>query len=124
MPDAAIRILGVPLDLGQQRRGVDMGPSALRAARLQSRLRAMGRDVEDSGDLPVVIPETQSVVDDRARYLDEIASVCHATAERVSRTVAEGRVPLMIGGDHSIAVGTLAGVAQGLREQGRQLGLI
>ena len=124
MPNPAIRILGVPLDLGQQRRGVDMGPSALRAARLQSRLRAMGRDVEDLGDLPVVIPETQSVVDDRARYLDEIASVCHATAKRVSRTVAEGRVPLVIGGDHSIAVGTLAGVAQGLHEQGRQLGLI
>ena len=81
MPDAAIRILGVPLDLGQQRRGVDMGPSALRAARLQSPLRTMGRDVEDSGDLPVVIPETQSVVDDRARYLDEIASLCHATAD-------------------------------------------
>ena len=124
MPEATIRILGVPLDLGQQRRGVDMGPSALRAAGLQARLRAMGRQVEDCGDLPVVIPETQSVVDDRARYLDEIASVCRATADRVSRTLTEGQLPLVIGGDHSIAVGTLAGVAQVVRQQNRDIGLI
>ena len=124
MPAATIRILGVPLDLGQQRRGVDMGPSALRAAGLQARLRAMGRQVEDSGDLPVVIRETQSVVDDRARYLDEIASVCRATADRVSRTLTEGQLPLVIGGDHSIAVGTLAAVAQVVRQQNRDIGLI
>ena len=119
-----IRILGIPLDLGQQRRGVDMGPSALRAAGLQAGLRAMGREVEDSGDLPVVIPETQSVVDDRARYLDEIASVCRATADRVSRTLIEGQLPVVIGGDHSIAVGTLAGVAQAVGQQNRDIGLI
>ncbi len=119
-----IRILGIPLDLGQQRRGVDMGPSALRAAGLQAGLRSMGRQVEDSGDLPVVIPETLSVADDRARYLDEIACVCRATADRVSRALTEGQVPVVIGGDHSIAVGTLAGVAQAGRQQNRNIGLI
>ena len=107
-----IRILGVPLDLGQRRRGVDMGPSAIRAAGLQSSLRALGRDVEDVGNLPVVIPETQPRGDDRARFLSDISDVCTAVSEKTRALVTDGSVPLILGGDHSIAVGTVAGVTQ------------
>lgn len=107
-----IRILGVPLDLGQRRRGVDMGPSAIRAAGLQSSLRALGRDVEDVGNLPVVIPETQPRGDESARFLSDISDVCTAVSERTRTLVTDGSVPLILGGDHSIAVGTVAGVTQ------------
>jgi arginase len=119
-----IKILGVPLDLGQTRRGVDMGPSALRAAGLQARLRSLGHEVEDAGNVPVVIPETQKHGDDSARYLKEIADVCRGTAKRITTFVAGGWVPLVIGGDHSIAPGTVAGVSRYYREERKSLGLI
>ncbi len=119
-----IRILGVPLDLGQRRRGVDMGPSALRAARLQASLRGLGHTVEDAGDLPVVIPETQPEGDGRARFLNEIADVCRAVSGRVSGFLGKDGTPLVIGGDHSIAVGTAAGVAQALASRDEKLGLL
>jgi arginase len=119
-----IKILGVPLDLGQTRRGVDMGPSALRAAGLQTRLGSLGHEVEDAGNLPVVIPETRKHGDDSARYLKEIADVCRGAAKRITKFVAEGWVPLVIGGDHSIAPGTVAGISRYYREKGKSLGLI
>lgn len=119
-----IRILGVPLDLGQRRRGVDMGPSALRAARLQSSLRGLGHMVEDAGDLPVVIPETQSEGDGCARFLNEIADVCQAAAQRVKVFAEKDETPLVIGGDHSIAVGTAAGVSHVMRSRDEKLGVL
>lgn len=124
MTERNIRILGVPLDLGQRRRGVDMGPSALRAARLQSSLRGLGHQVEDAGDLPVVIPETQSEGDGRARFLNEIADVCGALARRVTTFVENGETPLVVGGDHSIAVGTAAGMSHEAHSRGEKLGVL
>jgi arginase len=119
-----VKILGVPLDLGQRRRGVDMGPSAIRAAFLQTRLREMGVEAEDAGDLTVVIPETQTMADSRARYLHEIAAVCRRAAKRVGEFLEDGWTPLTLGGDHSLAVGTIAGAARHFRRQKQSLGAI
>jgi len=122
--ERSIRILGVPLDLGQRRRGVDMGPSALRAARLQSSLCGLGHKVEDAGDLPVAIPETQAEGDGRARFMNEIAYVCGAAAQRVTTFRENGETPLVIGGDHSIAVGTVAGMSHEAHSRDEKLGLV
>ncbi len=89
-----------------------MGPSAIRAAGLQSSLGALGLGVEDVGNLPVVIPETQPRGDDRARFLGDISDVCTAVSERTRALVDDGVCPLILGGDHSIAVGTVAGVTR------------
>src|SRR6185437_13564419 len=94
-----IRIIGVPMDLGQSRRGVDMGPSALRVAGLQSRLKQLGHTVEDIGNVNVKQPEEQHYGEKRAKYLNEIAETCRGLAEMTERTVAEGAVPLVLGGD-------------------------
>src|SRR3977135_3286184 len=102
-----IRIIGVPVALGQSRRGVDMGPSALRVAGLQQRLKALGHTVEDIGNVSVKQPEEQHYGDKRAKYLHEIAETCRGLAEMTERTLAEGFVPLVLGGDHSIAVETV-----------------
>src|SRR6267142_1238306 len=99
-----IRIIGVPMDLGQSRRGVDMGPSALRVAGLQQRLKALGHTVEDIGNLNVRQPEEQPYGEKRAKYLNEIAEACRGLAEIVEKTLSDGFVPLVLGGDHSIAV--------------------
>src|SRR5574340_1190879 len=99
-----IRILGVPMDLGASRRGVDMGPSALRVAGLQTRLKQLGHQVEDIGNIPVKQAEEQHYGDKRAKYLKEIAETCKGLAEMTRRTLEEGLMPLVLGGDHSIAV--------------------
>jgi arginase len=124
MPQSRIKILGVPLDLGQTRRGVDMGPSALRAAGLQMRLRGLGHQVEEAGNVPVVIPETHKSGDDSARYLKEIADVCKGASKRVAKFLVDGWIPLVLGGDHSIAVGTVAGASQYYGAQRKSVGLI
>jgi len=124
MAKTRVKILGVPLDLGQGRRGVDMGPSAIRAAGLQNRLREMNLEVEDAGDLTVVIPETQTMADSRARYLQEIAAVCRRAAKRVGEFLEEGWTPLTLGGDHSLAVGTIAGAVRHFRRQKQSLGVL
>lgn len=121
---AKVKILGVPLDLGQRRRGVDMGPSAIRAAGLQARLQDMDLEVEDAGDLTVVIPETQTLADSRARYLQEIAAVCRRAAKHVGEFLEDGWTPLTLGGDHSLAVGAIAGVVRHFRRQKQSLGAI
>lgn len=118
------KILGVPLDLGQSRRGVDMGPSAIRAACLAERLAALSVQVEDSGDAAVVIPETRCPGEENARYLAEIAQVCQGVARSVESFLDEGWTPLTLGGDHSIAVGALLGAARSFRKRGERLGLI
>jgi arginase len=119
-----IRILGVPLDLGQERRGVDMGPSAVRAAGLNSALASLGHHVEDTGNLHVKIAEEQHFGDNRAKYLTEIAEACWDVARRVHRTLEEDYFPLLLGGDHSMAIGTAAGVSKFYRDRGQAIGLM
>ncbi len=119
-----IRVIGVPLDLGQSRRGVDMGPSAVRVAGLEARLESLGHVVEDAGNIPVAIAEQKKEGDPRAKYLKEITSTCAKEAEMVVKTLEAGKVPLVLGGDHSIAVGTVSGVAEFYRRQNQKVGLI
>ena len=119
-----IRILGVPLDLGQERRGVDMGPSAVRAAGLNSALKSLGHQVEDVGNIHVKIPEMQPFGDRRAKYLNEIAETCQEVAHRIYETLEAGYFPLSLGGDHSVAIGTMAGVGKFYHDRGQDLGCI
>jgi arginase len=119
-----IRIIGVPMDLGQSRRGVDMGPSALRVAGLQGRLKQLGRQVEDIGNLPVKQPEEQHYGEKSAKYLGEIAETCKGLADMVCKTLDEDMVPLVLGGDHSIALGTAAGGAAHFHKKSKRIGMI
>ena len=119
-----IRILGVPLDLGQSRRGVDMGPSAVRVAGLEARLEALGHVVEDGGNIPVAIAEQKKEGDPHAKYLKEITATCTKHADTVFKTLEAGKFPLVLGGDHSVAAGTVAGVAEFYRRQNQKVGLI
>ncbi len=119
-----IRIIGVPLDLGQSRRGVDMGPSAVRVAGLESKLEALGYRVEDKGNVHVALAETKSSGDPNAKYLKEIAETCSKEAELVIQTLEAGKIPLVLGGDHSIAVGTVSGVAEFYRRSKHRIGLL
>jgi arginase len=119
-----VSIIGVPMDLGADRRGVDMGPSALRYANLNERLTELGYDVEDLGDLDVIIPETQHFGDPQAKYLKEIADACEHLATMTLAAYERGRTPLVLGGDHSIAVGTVSGMAEAFRRQKKTLGLM
>jgi arginase len=123
MPDK-IRIIGVPMDLGASRRGVDMGPSALRVAGLQTRLKQLGRQVEDIGNLPVPQPEEQHYGEKNAKYLGEIVETCKGLANEVKKTLDEDLVPLVLGGDHSIAVGTAAGAAAHFHKKSQRIGII
>ncbi len=119
-----ISIVGVPMDLGADRRGVDMGPSALRYANLNEKLKELGHQVADLGDLDVIIPETRHFGDPRAKYLREIVDACGRLANLVLDIREAGRTPLVLGGDHSIAVGTVAGMSESFRRQGKKIGLI
>lgn len=123
-PDKIIKIIGVPMDLGASRRGTDMGPSALRIAGLGSAIRAMGYVVEQEEDIFVPAMETRALEDSKARYKPQILSVCTELAGRVKELMDEGVFPLVIGGDHSIAMGTVSGVAAHFRERGEEMGLI
>jgi arginase len=124
MPGRAISVIGVPLDLGAGRRGVDMGPSAFRQALLHETLRELGYDVQDAGDVPVSIQETQDPGDPRRKYLREIRDTCQRLRDRVVEILAGGRMPVVLGGDHSIAMGTIAGVSAFLRQRQQKPGLI
>jgi arginase len=119
-----IRILGVPLDLGQSRRGVDMGPSAVRVAGLEARLEALGHVVEDGGNVSVAIAEQKKEGDPKAKYLKEITATCTKHADMVLKTLEAGKFPLVLGGDHSVAAGTVAGIAEFYRRQEQKIGLI
>ena len=107
-----VAIIGAGLDLGAGRRGVDMGPSAIRYAGLDERIRALGRGVDDWGDVRTAVPEATAVGDPAARYLETILATCDRTAELVAKAVGDQRLPLVLGGDHSIAIGSLAGMAR------------
>ena len=119
-----IRIIGVPMDLGQSRRGVDMGPSALRVAGLQARLKQLGHQVEDIGNIPVKQAEEMPYGEKRAKYMAEIAETCKDLAEIVQKSLEEGFVPLVLGGDHSIAAGAVTGVSAHFRKEKKQIGYI
>jgi arginase len=119
-----IRVIGVPLDLGQSRRGVDMGPSAVRVAGLEARLEELGHVVEDAGNISVAIAEQKKAGDPHAKYLKEITATCTKHADLVLKTLEGGKVPLVLGGDHSVGAGTVAGVAEYHRRQGQKIGLI
>ncbi len=119
-----IRVIGVPLDLGQSRRGVDMGPSAVRVAGLEARLEALGHVVEDGGNVSVAIAEQKKEGHPRAKYLKEITATCVKHAELMIKTLESGKVPIVLGGDHSVAAGTVAGVAEFYRRQNQKIGLI
>src|ERR1700690_1665009 len=119
-----IRVIGVPLDLGQSRRGVDMGPSAVRVAGLEARLEAIGHIVEDAGNIAVAIPEQKKEGAANAKYLKEITATCAKSAEMVLKTLEAGKVPLVLGGDHSVAADTVSGVAEFYRRQGQKIGLL
>ncbi len=119
-----IEIIGVPVDLGAGRRGVDMGPSAIRIADLEPRLEGLGHRVTDSGDLDVMIPETQKVGEDKLRYKTPILATCAELCERVQQTLEKSRLPLVLGGDHSLAVGSVAGSSGYFARQGDSIGLI
>jgi arginase len=119
-----IRVIGVPLDLGQSRRGVDMGPSAVRVAGLEARLEAIGHVVEDAGNVAVAIPEQKKEGEANAKYLKEITATCTKSADLVLKTLEAGKVPVVLGGDHSVAAGTVAGVAEFYRRQNQRIGLL
>jgi len=108
---AEIAIVGASLDLGAGRRGVDMGPSAIRYAGLDARLEQLGRKSIDLGNVETAVAEASHFGDERARYLDEIKATCIRLARVVAEIVQRGALPLVLGGDHSVALGTLGGLA-------------
>ena len=110
-----VHIIGVPLDLGGGRRGVDMGPSALRIAGIGEQIAALGYVVVDKGDLPTPIPETQELRDERKKYIRDIAKVCHKVYQSSLSSLDEGAMPVVLGGDHSIGAGSVAAAAEWAR---------
>ncbi len=122
--EKTIRIIAVPMDLGASRRGTDMGPSALRIAGLGAALRGLGYRLAREEDIAVPAMETHSIEDTNARFKPQVLSVCTKLGERVREIMAAGQFPLVIGGDHSIAMGTVAGAAAYFRERDEEMGLI
>lgn len=120
----AVRIVGVPLDLGASRRGTDMGPSALRIAGLGAAIRRLGYRVGREQDIPAPAMETRSPDDKEARFKPQILEVCTSLANKVKSILQANEIPLVIGGDHSIAMGSVAGVSSFFREQQKSIGLI
>lgn len=124
MKDQTVCVIGAPMDLGAGRRGVDMGPSAIRLAGVSRALAALGYLVVDDGDIDVPAPESIQIGDDSARFLEPIRAVCDDLRVRVARALANGQRPLVLGGDHSIAIGTVAGVAEHYRSRSESIGVI
>ncbi len=124
MRQSHIAIIGAPLDLGQGRRGVDMGPSAVRVANLNTRLAMLGYVVEDLGNVPVEQAEASPEGHPHAKYLPQIAASCERLGTLVGQTLERGSVPVVLGGDHSVAIGTVGGVARHFRNQDQTIGLI
>ena len=120
-----VHLIGVPLDLGGGRRGVDMGPSAFRIAGLGEQITALGHTITDKGDLPAPIPETQERRDERKKYIRDIAKVCQKVYQSSLSSLDEGAMPIVLGGDHSIAAGSVAAAAEWARRtQGLPIGLL
>src|SRR5687767_13836305 len=111
-----IDLIGVPLDLGGNRRGTDMGPSAFRIAGLREQLAALNRVVVDKGDIATPIPETKGPGDSHKRYVKDITRVCQKVYQTVLGSLDEGSIPIVLGGDHSLAAGSVAAAAAFLRK--------
>ena len=119
-----VTMIGFPMDLGAGRRGVDMGPSALRIAGLQSKLENLGYSVNDTGDIRIEIMERQKVQISKLKYLNEILKTTKLLASKVEKVLEKGEFPLCIGGDHSMALGTIAGISSYCRRKKLKLGVI
>lgn len=119
-----VSLIGFPMDLGADRRGVDMGPSALRIAGLQSKLEALGYNVIDNGDIKIEIMERQKIRNPKLKYLDEIIKTSKMLADKVEKVLEKGDFPLCLGGDHSMAIGTISGIADYCRKKKLKLGVI
>lgn len=119
-----VHVIGVPLDLGGNRRGTDMGPSAFRIAGFREQLASLGIDVTDKGDVPAPIPETKGAGDPRKRYVREIARVCQKLFQTSLASLEEGALPIALGGDHSLGAASVAAASAHLKGQGKALGLI
>jgi arginase len=124
MTRRTIRVVGMPMDLGAGRRGVDMGPSAIRIAGLSDRLRELGHKVVDDGDITIKNIEALKVGDPHARYLTEIVRGSRLLSRKVERALLQHHFPLVLGGDHSIAIGTISGIGSVCRHTGKRLGLL
>jgi len=119
-----VRMIGFPIDLGADRRGVDMGPSALRIADIDRKLEALGYTVIDEGDIPVRNIEVQEMADAKLKYLPEIAEMSAVLASRVESVLDDGDFPLILGGDHSMSIGSLAGIGAHCAKHKKTLGVI
>src|SRR5262245_38367541 len=119
-----VKIIGVPMDLGAGRRGVDMGPSAIRIAGLNGSVALLGYEVTDAGNVHVHPPEAISEVNSKARYLPQIAAASEELAGLVESALEQGELPVVLGGDHSIAIGSAAGVASFYRKQKKRIGIV
>ena len=124
MMNKDVALIGVPMDLGGGRRGVDMGPSALRIAGIDREIRKMGLDLVDLGNVPVEQPESRLPINVKARFLEEISSSCENLRDRVIDAFTADKFPLVVGGDHSIACGTVAGCSTHFARRGKKIGLI
>jgi arginase len=121
----SVHIIGVPLDLGGGRRGVDMGPSAFRIAGLGEQLTTLGYAVVDKGDLPAPIPETQELRDEHKKYIRDIAKVCQKLYQTALGSFDEGAMPVVLGGDHSLGAGSVAAAAEwGRKSKQLPIGLL
>jgi arginase len=123
-PRRKATIIGVLMDLGADRRGVDMGPSAIRVADLNNRLAALGYEVTDAGNISVRNPEMMQITDRKLKYLPEIAAACQMLAEQVEATLEQGAIPIILGGDHSIAIGSVSGLAAYHHRRDHRVGVI
>lgn len=119
-----VHIINVPLDLGASRRGTDAGPSAFRVAGLSRALKSLGYTMSQETDIPVPAMETRIASNSKARFKDEILAVCSELAADVDAALAAGEVPLVIGGDHSIAMGTVSGVSAHFKKEQKDIGLV
>jgi arginase len=124
MNRSRIAIIGAPLDLGAGRRGVDMGPSAMRVANINKRIATLGYDVEDLGNVPVDQLESLPEGPRHAKYLPQIAATCQRLAVMVEQASEEDKATLVMGGDHSIAIGSVAGIARHFRKKKKRIGLL
>ena len=124
VPKKAVSFLGVPLGYGASMAGVDMGPAALRVARLHQRIARLGYSVQDLGDMRLERPQTFPEVDDKLKYVREISNACEQLAVEVETILEKDQFPLILGGDHSIAIGSFAGVVSHYKKQDKTIGLI
>lgn len=124
LPRKKVEIIGVPLDLGANMRGANMGPGTVRMARLHEKISVLGYTIDDTGDMNIPVRETISDKDAQDHYLSSIVKVCKALSEKVEKALGRGHVPIVLGGDHCIAIGSITGAAEFRKKQGQSMGLI